>query len=149
MLPAPAASGARRPDRRERRRTGARSRWRATGSAAVVDAGSRVGVETIPALERAGAIALVASADDRGARGAARFAGLIDRLGLGEVPCGVIAARCGRDQRLARALAAGAALPLWGVVPARRAIGHAAAQGAAPPAGPFARAAAGVREAAA
>ena len=54
----------------------------ASGLRAIVDCGARVGVETIPVLERASLVAIVASADARGARGARRTALLIARLGL-------------------------------------------------------------------
>ena len=54
----------------------------ASGLRAIVDCGARVGVETVPVLERASTVAIVASADARGARGARRTALLLARLGL-------------------------------------------------------------------
>src|SRR6185503_21034940 len=62
----------------------------ASGLRAIVDCGSRVGVETVPVLERAGLIAIVASADARGARGAARMSLLLARLGLAGRSLGLV-----------------------------------------------------------
>ena len=51
----------------------------ASGLRAIVDCGSRLGVETIPVLELARLVAIVASADARGVRGARRASLLIAR----------------------------------------------------------------------
>ena len=78
----------------------------ASGLHAIVDCGARVGVETIPVLERASLVAIVASTDARGARGARRMALLLSRLGLSarlarrrrdriaQPACGTGAGRC-------------------------------------------------------
>ena len=63
----------------------------ASGLHAIVDRGARVGVETIPVLERASLVAIVASTDARGARGARRVSLLLSRLGLSARLAGVVA----------------------------------------------------------
>ena len=76
----------------------------ASGLRAIVDCGARVGVETIPVLERASLVAIVASADARGARGARRTSLLIARLGLSARFSGIVATAC-RNPRSAGSLA--------------------------------------------
>jgi MinD-like ATPase involved in chromosome partitioning or flagellar assembly len=65
-------------------------------STPIVDAGSRIGVETIPALERAAAVVVVATADARGAQGARRTCALLARLGFGDRRVAVIPSRAAR-----------------------------------------------------
>jgi Flp pilus assembly CpaE family ATPase len=87
----------------------------AGGLRAIVDCGARMGVETIPVLERASLIAIVASADARGARGARRTSLLLARLGLTSPAMGIVATHA-RNERAARSLAEEAGLPLLAVV---------------------------------
>ncbi len=113
----------------------------------IVDAGSRIGVETLPALERAAAIAIVSPVGAHGGRGVARLAALLHRLGVGDRPVGVVAARVWPHQRGAtKGLAAGCGLPLWAIVQQRLAVTRAASAGAPPPPGPFESVAAAVHE---
>jgi hypothetical protein len=113
----------------------------------VVDAGSRIGVETLPALERAAAIAIVSPIGAHGSRGVLRVAALLHRLGVGDRSIGVVAARVWPHQGgAARGLAAACGLPLWATVHQRLAVARAAAAGGAPPVGPFASLAAAVHE---
>ena len=112
----------------------------------VVDAGSRVGVETIPALERATAIVIVAPSGLRGTRGAARQASLLARLGLGATPIGLVVTGT-RDRRAAACVADETGVPLWAVVGADRAIPRAGDRGVAPPPKAFAATLARVAEA--
>ena len=76
----------------------------ASGLRAIVDCGSRLGVETIPVLERARLVAIVASADARGARGARRMSLLLARLGLAGRSLGIVVTRA-RNPRAAQAIA--------------------------------------------
>jgi hypothetical protein len=117
----------------------------AAGLEAIVDAGQRIGVETVPALERARAIALVASADRRGAVGARRLALLLGRLGLADRPLGVIAARVPRGGS-GNPLAGEIGLPLWAEVREQRAVARARNAGKPPPASAFAGLAVAVGE---
>jgi hypothetical protein len=104
----------------------------ATGLRAIVDCGCRVGVETIPVLERASLVAIVASADARGARGARRAALLLARLGLAGRACGLIATNAG-SVRAAGAIAAQAGLPLLASVKPDARVRRARERGLAPP----------------
>jgi MinD-like ATPase involved in chromosome partitioning or flagellar assembly len=108
----------------------------------VVDGGRRIGVETVPALERAAAIVLVAPPDRRGIDGARRVCGLLGRLGIADRPLGIAAARV--PARGASDLAAALGLPVWGRVRELRAVARARQANQAPPAQPFAALAARV-----
>jgi Flp pilus assembly CpaE family ATPase len=108
------------------------------GLRAVVDAGNRVGVETLPALERASAIAIVAPTGTHGVRGVVRVAALLFRLGLADRPIGVVASRVWLHRRSEPSgLAEGAGLPLWAIVHQSLAVERAARAGGPPPAKPF------------
>ena len=110
------------------------------GHRIVVDSGSRVGVETLPALERAAAILIVSPAGANGRRGVARTAGLLFRLGLADRPLGVAVSRIWPHRRSqASELGQAAGLPVWATVDESRAVARAARAGAPPPQGPFAR----------
>jgi Flp pilus assembly CpaE family ATPase len=108
----------------------------ASGLSAVVDCGSRIGVETIPVLERARLVAVVATADARGVRGARRASLLIARLGLRPAALGIIVTRAG-SARSAEALAAHVGLPLLAAVKADARVPRARERGLAPPRGAF------------
>jgi Flp pilus assembly CpaE family ATPase len=108
----------------------------ASGLRAIVDCGSRIGVETIPVLERASLIAIVASADARGARGARRASLLIARLGLAGHAFGIVVTRA-RNARAAQALAAQAGLPLLAAVKPDARVQRARERGLPPPGGAF------------
>jgi MinD-like ATPase involved in chromosome partitioning or flagellar assembly len=108
----------------------------ASGLRAIVDCGSRVGVETIPALERASLVAIVASADARGARGARRAALLIARLGLAGRAFGIVVTHA-RSSGAARSLAEQAGLPLLAAVKPDARVARARERGLAPPGGAF------------
>ncbi|HET6174117.1 MAG TPA: hypothetical protein VFD90_16010 [Gaiellales bacterium] len=108
----------------------------ASGLRAIVDCGARVGVETIPVLERAGLVVIVASADARGARGARRTALLIARLGLSARCMGIVATAC-RNPRVAQSLAAQAGVPLLATVKTDPRVPRARERGLPPPAGAF------------
>jgi Flp pilus assembly CpaE family ATPase len=110
---------------------------RASGLRAVVDCGSRLGVETIPVLERSRLIAIVASADARGVRGARRASLLIARLSLGGRVLGLVVTRAG-SPRAAEAIAAEAGLPLLAAVKSDPRVPRARERGLAPPGGAFA-----------
>jgi Flp pilus assembly CpaE family ATPase len=109
----------------------------ASGLRAIVDCGARVGVETIPVLERAGIVVIVASADARGARGARRTALLIARLGLSARLAGVVATGS-RSPRAGRSLAALTGLPLVATVKADPRVARARERGLPPPGAAFA-----------
>jgi Flp pilus assembly CpaE family ATPase len=109
----------------------------ASGLRAVVDCGSRLGVETIPVLERSRLVAIVASADARGLRGARRASLLIARLGLGGRAVGLVVTDAG-SARSAAALAARAGLPLLAAVRADSRVPRARERGLPPPGGTFA-----------
>lgn len=110
---------------------------RAGGLHAVVDCGSRLGVETIPALERCRLLAIVASTDARGLRGARRAALLIARLGLGGRAVGLVATGAG-STRSGEKLAAHAGLALLAVVKTDPRVPRARERGLPPPRGAFA-----------
>jgi hypothetical protein len=112
------------------------------GPVVVVDGGQRIGVETVPALERAAAILVVAPADRRGVDGALRVCGLLGRLGFGDRPLGIAAARV--PARGAPKLADALRLPVWGRVRELRSIARARQVEQAPPPQPFAALAARV-----
>jgi MinD-like ATPase involved in chromosome partitioning or flagellar assembly len=109
----------------------------ASGLRAIVDCGSRVGVETIPVLERASLVAIVASGDARGVRGARRAALLIARLGLAGHALGIVVTNV-RNARAAQALAAQAGLPLLAAVKPDARVQRARERGLPPPSGAFA-----------
>jgi MinD-like ATPase involved in chromosome partitioning or flagellar assembly len=109
----------------------------ASGLRAIVDCGARVGVETIPVLERASIVVIVASADARGARGARRAAMLIARLGLSARLAGIVATGS-RSPRAARSLAALTGLPLVATVKADSRVPRARERGLPPPGAAFA-----------
>ena len=113
----------------------------ASGLRAVVDCGSRLGVETIPALERASLVAIVASADARGLHGARRTSLLLARLGLTGRALGLVATNA-RSSRAADALAAESGLPLLAVVKPDARVPRARERGLPPPKAPFAAVAA-------
>ncbi len=108
----------------------------ASGMRAIVDCGSRVGVETIPALERASVIAIVASADARGARGARRVSLLLARLGLAGRAPGLVVTHA-RNARIAQATATQAGLPLLAAVRPDARVPRARERGEAPPVSAF------------
>ena len=119
----------------QRHRARARSR-RASGLRAIADCGSRLGVETIPALERARIVAIVASADARGARGARAVAADREARSPG-APCRP--RRHGLAQaRAAQSLAAQAGLPLLAAVKPDARVARARERGLPPPGGAFA-----------
>jgi hypothetical protein len=99
------------------------------GRTLVVDAGQRIGVETVPALERAAVVLVVAGPGARGTGGAERQAGLLGRLGF-SAPGGVVRCRAGRGSKTG-------ARP-FAVVPDRRQVAEARERGAVPPRAPFA-----------
>ena len=105
----------------------------ASGLRAIVDCGSRVGVETVPALERASLIAIVASADARGARGARRTSLLLARLGLAGCALGLVVTNA-RNARAAATIATQVALPLLAAVKADARVPRARERGLPPPA---------------
>jgi hypothetical protein len=109
----------------------------AGGLRAIVDCGARLGVETVPVLERAGLVAIVASADARGARGARRTSLLLARLGLTGRALGIVATHV-RQARAAHALAEEAGLPLLAVVKPDSRVPRARERGLPPPGGAFA-----------
>lgn len=109
----------------------------ASGLRAVVDCGSRVGVETIPVLERASLVAIVASADARGVHGARRTALLIARLGLSARFSGIVATGC-RTPGAARSLALETGLPLLATVRIDARVPRARERGRPPPGRAFA-----------
>ncbi len=106
----------------------------AGGLRAIVDCGARLGVETVPVLERATLIAIVASADARGARGARRTSLLLARLGLTSRALGVVATQA-RNARAAGALAEESGLPLLAVVKQDARVPRARERGLPPPGG--------------
>lgn len=113
---------------------------RRAGIVAIVDAGSRVGIETLPALERASAIAIVSTPGANGRRGVARVSGLLFRLGLADRPVGIVGSRVWPHRRAeVRELSAASGLPLWATVHESSSVSRAARAGAPPPARPFAR----------
>ena len=109
----------------------------ASGLRAIVDCGSRVGVETVPVLERAGLIAIVASADARGARGAGRTALLLARLGLARHSLGIVVTSA-RNPRIAQALADQVGLALLAAIKADSRVPRARERGLGPPSGALA-----------
>ena len=109
----------------------------AGGLRAIADCGAQLGVETIPVLERASLIAIVASADARGARGARRASLLLARLGLTGRALGIVATRA-RHTRAARSLAEEAGVPLLAVIREDARVPRARERGLPPPGGPFA-----------
>ena len=109
----------------------------ANGLRAIVDCGARVGVETIPVLERASFVVIVASADARGARGARRTSLLIARLGLSARLAGIVATGS-RKSQAAQALAVQTGLPLLAAVKPDTRVPRARERGLAPPGAPFA-----------
>jgi MinD-like ATPase involved in chromosome partitioning or flagellar assembly len=111
----------------------------------VIDAGSRIGPETVPALERARSIVLVTTADQRGARGLARTVGLLGRLALGGRRLGVFMRHGAGDAAAAAVLAGDAGLPLLAVVREDRSIAASGRRGASPPRAPYAPLAEAVR----
>jgi pilus assembly protein CpaE len=110
---------------------------RASGLRAIVDCGSRLGVESIPVLERSRLIAIVASADARGVRGARRASLLIARLSLAGRALGIVVTSAG-NLRAAEAVAAQTGLPLLAFIKADPRVPRARERGLAPPAGAFA-----------
>ncbi len=109
----------------------------ASGLRAIVDCGSRMGVESIPVLERASLVAIVASADARGLRGARRTSLLLARLGLAGRGVGLVATSA-RNARVADAFAAQAGLPLLAAVRSDTRVARARERGLAPPGAAFA-----------
>jgi hypothetical protein len=93
----------------------------------VVDAGQRIGVETVPALDRADLVLVVAGPGARGTTGAQRQAALLGRLAL-STPRFV---RC----RVGRGAVPGP--PPFALVPERRQVADARECGGSPPAAPF------------
>lgn len=109
----------------------------ASGLRAIADCGARIGVETIPVLERASFVVIVASADARGARGARRTSLLIARLGLSARLAGIVATGSHKSQA-AQALAAQTGLPLLASVKPDTRVPRARERGLAPPGAAFA-----------
>ena len=108
----------------------------ASGLRAIVDCGARLGVETVPVLERARLIAIVASDDARGVRGARRTALLLARLGLGGRSLGIVVTRA-RNPRAAQAMAERMGVPLLASVKSDARVPRAREQGLAPPSAAF------------
>ena len=98
---------------------------------AIADCGSRLGVETIPVLERSCVIAIVASADARGVRGARRASLLIARLDLTGRDVGLVVTSA-TSTRGAEAVAAQVGLPLVAAVKADARVPRARERGTAP-----------------
>ena len=90
-----------------------------------------------PCSSERACVAIVASADARGARGARRTALLISRLGLSARFSGIVATGC-RNPGAARALAAEAGLPLLATVRTDARVARARERGLAPPGAAFA-----------
>ena len=111
----------------------------------VVDAGSRIGPETVPVLERARSIVLVTTADQRGARGLGRTVGLLGRLALGGRRLGLLVRHGAGEAAAAAGLAEDAGLPLLAAIREDRSIAASARRGASPPHAPYAPLAAAVR----
>jgi hypothetical protein len=109
----------------------------ASGLRAIVDCGSRLGVESVPVLERAILVAIVASDDARGMRGARRTSLLLARLGLGGRNLGIVVTSA-RNARAAQAMAEQTGLPLLATVKSDSRVSRAREQGLAPPRGAFA-----------
>ena len=131
------AAGARRPDRRARHRARARSGRRRAGCARSSTAAPASASRRFPVLERAGLVAIVASADARGVRGARRTSLLLARLGLSGRPLGIVATQA-RHARAARSLATEAGLPLLAVVRPDTRVPRARERGLPPPEAAFA-----------
>jgi hypothetical protein len=87
-------------------------------------------------LERASLVAIVASADARGARGARRASLLIARLGLAGHALGIVVTHV-RNARTAHALAVQAGLPLLAAVKPDTRVQRARERGLPPPSGAF------------
>lgn len=102
----------------------------------VIDAGTRVGVETIPALERAELVLIVTVADARGVHGARRVALLLGRLGLADRPVQLVVQRS-RGSAAARDAAAGVGLPLLACVRSDRRVARARERAEPLPLAPF------------
>ena len=110
---------------------------RASGLRAIADCGSRMGVESIPVLERARLIAIVASADARGVRGARRASLLLARLGLTGQALGIVVTAA-RNVRAAEDVASQIGLPLLAAVKADARVARARERGSPPPGAAFA-----------
>lgn len=106
------------------------------GLQAVVDAGTSIGVETIPALERAGCVLIVAGADARGVQGARRVALLLGRLGLADRSVQLVVQRS-RGSASARDAAAGVGIPLAASVRTDRRVARARERALPLPLSPF------------
>lgn len=106
------------------------------GLQAVVDAGTRIGVETIPALERAGCVLIVAGADARGVRGGRRVALLLGRLGLADRSVQLVVQRS-RGAASALEAAAAVGVPLAATVRTDRRIARARERSLPVPPVPF------------
>ena len=104
----------------------------------IIDAGTRVGVETIPALERAARVLLVGAPDARGLQGARRLALLLGRLGLADHPIGFVAQRAG-GTAAARTVAGGIGVPLLACVRHDRRVSRARERSQPVPQAPFRR----------
>jgi Flp pilus assembly CpaE family ATPase len=118
---------------------------RQAGLQPVVDAGSRVGVETLPALERASAILIASPTGANGRRGVVRIAGLLVRLGVADRPIGIVASRVWPHRRSeASSLTEASGLPLWATVGEHVGVARAARAGEQPPPRPFAGLAAAI-----
>jgi MinD-like ATPase involved in chromosome partitioning or flagellar assembly len=109
----------------------------ASGLRAIVDCGARLGVESVPVLERSILVAIVASDDARGMRGARRTSLLLARLGLGGRNLGIVVTSA-RNARTAQAMAEQKGLPLLAAVKSDARVSRAREQGLAPPRGAFA-----------
>ena len=109
----------------------------ASGLRAIVDCGARLGVETIPVLERAASIAIVASADARGVAGRPTASLLLARLGLAGRALGIVVTRA-RNPRAAQRDRRAGGLPLLAAVKPDARVPRARERGLPPPAGAFA-----------
>jgi hypothetical protein len=107
----------------------------ASGLHAIVDCGARVGVETIPVLEPASLVAIVASTDARGARGCIRLR-CCSQLGLSARLAGVVATGS-RSPRAAQALALQTGLTLIATVKPDSRVARARERGQLAPPGAF------------
>jgi Flp pilus assembly CpaE family ATPase len=117
----------------------------AAGRELVVDGGQRIGVETVPALERAAAVAIVSTVDRRGLAGVRRVVSLLGRLGLAERrPVGLVGTRVRRGGH--GAMESDVGLPVWATVDEHRDVARARERHVPPPARPFARLVAALEE---
>ena len=117
----------------------------AAGRELVVDGGQRIGVETVPALERGAAVAIVSTLDRRGLAGVRRMVSLLGRLGFLQCwPVGLVGTRVRRGG--AAKVDDEVGVPLWAAVDEHRDVARARERRVPPPPRPFARLVAAIDE---